>query len=269
MKEITYILELSNSDANRLALICKEKTGIVCKNCGSTKHYRLKTKDQHQCKVCRFRTTVKSGTAMQHSKITVKQWLIACWYLSKQGKSVSGLRLQEILELKSYRSVHLLLMKIRNVMSRVQIKAIGSELDKFNKICTKLSIRGTYGEAKDCLIANYADESGNFNIHIVSVDDIGKYQPQKNSAKSKARTHSWSLDTVNSVPFIKLENTGYWIRKHLGNLERSLNGIHNGVSEKYRQLYFDEFAYRTNLRMAKRNVFECLLNDLLCGYWFS
>lgn len=260
---------LSPAAAGRLLLIAKGKRGIVCKNCGSTEHYLLKTKDQHQCKVCRFRTTLKSGTAMQHSKLSAKQWLVACWYLSKQGKSVSGLRLQELLEVKTYRSAHLLLVKIRNVMSRAQINAIGSELDKFNKICAKLSIRGTFGEPRNCLIANFADEWGRYRIHLIASDDVGKYQPEKNSARSKARSHPWSEDYVNSVPELAMEDTTGWMRKHLSNLQRSLNGIHNGVSEKYRQLHFDEFSYRTNLRMAKQDVFETLLNDILSGCWFA
>jgi hypothetical protein len=263
----SYILELTESEANRIALLGKEKNGIICKKCGSTEHYRLNTKDQHQCKVCRFRTTVKSGTAMQHSKISVKQWLIACWYLSKQGKGVSGLRLVELLELKTYKSVHLLLMKIRNVMSIKQIQIIGNELDKFNKICIQLSIRGTQGTAKDCLIANYKDSAGNFRIQLISSEDLGRHQPQKNASNGKARSHPWQLHTVEFLPTLEEGQMNGWVKKHLANLERNLNGIHNGVSEKYRQLYFDEFAYRTNLRMARQNVFECLLNDLLSTLW--
>jgi hypothetical protein len=263
------IESLTPATASRIALIAKDKNGLVCKKCGSTEHYLLKTKDQHQCKVCRFRTTVKSGTAMQHSKLSVKQWLIACWYLSKQAKSVSGVRLQELLDMKNYRSIHLLLVKIRNVMSKSQIRTVGEELDKFYKISLKLSIRGTFGEPTECMIANYPDESGRYRIHLIAMEDLQKHQPQKNAAKGKARSHPWKLEDFNSLPVIELGDASGWFKKHISNLQRSLNGVHNGVTIPYRQLHFDEFSYRTNLRMAKKNVFECLLNDILSGNWFA
>ncbi|NRA11856.1 MAG: transposase, partial [Crocinitomicaceae bacterium] len=34
----------------------REKEGVICKKCGSSSHYWLKSKDQWQCKTCDFRT---------------------------------------------------------------------------------------------------------------------------------------------------------------------------------------------------------------------
>lgn len=46
---------------------------ITCKKCGGTNHYWLGSKNMWQCKNndCRFRTSLKSGTVMENSKLSV------------------------------------------------------------------------------------------------------------------------------------------------------------------------------------------------------
>jgi hypothetical protein len=41
------------------------------------------------------------------------------------------------------------------------------------------------------------------------------------------------------------------------------------VSEKYRQLYLDEFSYRTNLSMAGINMFEDLVANAVRDVWWN
>jgi hypothetical protein len=42
----------------------RDKAGVICKSCGSNEHYWLKSKSMYQCKCCRFRTSLRSGTIM-------------------------------------------------------------------------------------------------------------------------------------------------------------------------------------------------------------
>ncbi|MGY0407781.1 MAG: transposase, partial [Polaribacter sp.] len=55
---------------------CKEafkayrlEEGIRCKKCGGRLHYWKKNREQWECKNCNHRTTLKSGTVMQSSKL--------------------------------------------------------------------------------------------------------------------------------------------------------------------------------------------------------
>jgi DNA-directed RNA polymerase subunit RPC12/RpoP len=44
--------------------------GITCKRCKSSNHYWKKKREQWECKQCSFRTTIKSGTVMENSKLS-------------------------------------------------------------------------------------------------------------------------------------------------------------------------------------------------------
>jgi hypothetical protein len=67
---------------------------------------------------------------------------------------------------------------------------------------------------------------------------------------------------------LKISEIKSWIRQHLDNLEKNIKGIHHGVSEKYRQLYLDEFSYRTNLSMAGIDMFKDLTMRAMIEVWW-
>lgn len=65
------------------------RKGVVCKKCGNTQHYWLSSKKQFQCKNCRFRTTLQSGTVLQGSKLPVSYFFIGLHLLIHQDKRIS------------------------------------------------------------------------------------------------------------------------------------------------------------------------------------
>lgn len=48
----------------------RDKVGILCKRCGHTKHYWIKSQWSYECKQCRSRTSLRSGTIMQSSNLS-------------------------------------------------------------------------------------------------------------------------------------------------------------------------------------------------------
>lgn len=96
----------------------RESLGIVCKKCGNTDHYWLKGKSQWGCKKCRFRTTLRSGTVMENSKLPFHYWFIAMHLLTATKKSFSALELQRQLNHKRYQPIWEMLHKLRSVMGQ-------------------------------------------------------------------------------------------------------------------------------------------------------
>jgi transposase-like protein len=47
----------------------REQNDVVCPKCGSKEHYWLKGKLRYECKDCHYRQSLRSGTAMEHSKL--------------------------------------------------------------------------------------------------------------------------------------------------------------------------------------------------------
>jgi hypothetical protein len=65
------------------------RNGVICKKCGGKQHYWLASKKQFQCKHCRFRTTLQSGTVLQGSKLPVSYFFIGLHMLITQDRHIS------------------------------------------------------------------------------------------------------------------------------------------------------------------------------------
>lgn len=65
------------------------RNGVICKKCGGDRHYWLASKEQFQCKKCRFRTTLQSGTLLEGSKLPVSYFFIALHLLAKYENKLS------------------------------------------------------------------------------------------------------------------------------------------------------------------------------------
>lgn len=96
----------------------REQVGIRCKNCGHDQHYWLKSKEQFQCKKCRWRTTLRSGTVMENSKLPFQYWYIAMHLLTSTKKSFSALELQSQIGHKRYEPIWELMHKLRLAMGK-------------------------------------------------------------------------------------------------------------------------------------------------------
>ena len=83
----------------------REHEGVVCKGCGGTHHYWLKAKEQWQCVGCGFRTTLKSGSMMEGSKVSVRTWYLAMAFMSFSKKGISAAELQRQLGHPKYDTV--------------------------------------------------------------------------------------------------------------------------------------------------------------------
>lgn len=269
MKNLEYAPSFTDENADNFFLKLRLETGIICKKCKCERHYWISSISMFQCAECEFRTSLKSGTCLQHSKLSIKTWLLAIWYIAQFKKSLPALRLQELLCVKSYKTAHLLLMKIRNSMSQSQIDRIGGCLDSFIKIHQDLSVNQSEDEENMLLVSNTCEDGSHYTIHFVALNDLGKYKPDVKSHISKARSHMWTFDSALRCPVLEPDNVKRWIKKHIRNLERNLFGIYHGIGEKYRQLYFDEFCFRTNCSMSKKSYFESLLTCLISRTWYQ
>jgi len=94
----------------------RDQAGVVCKKCGCTEHYWQQTIWQYECKECKFRTTLKSGTVLEGSKLPYRYWLTGMAYLTTTKKSISALQLQKELGHKRYEPIWAMLHKLRLAM---------------------------------------------------------------------------------------------------------------------------------------------------------
>ncbi|MFT4523413.1 MAG: hypothetical protein ACI8ZN_002366, partial [Bacteroidia bacterium] len=73
---------------------------VTCKKCNSKEHWWLGCKQQWKCKSCSFRTTLRSGTMMQSSKLPLRTWYLAMAFMSFSKKGLSANELSRQLDNK-------------------------------------------------------------------------------------------------------------------------------------------------------------------------
>ena len=96
----------------------RDQQGVLCKRCGGDSHYWKADKWQYECKSCRFRTTLKSGTVMEGSNLPFRYWLTTMALLTSTKKSFSALELQRQLGHKRYEPIWAMLHKLRAAMGK-------------------------------------------------------------------------------------------------------------------------------------------------------
>lgn len=96
----------------------RDNTGVICKKCGCKEHYWLSTISYYKCKGCGFKTTLKSGTVMENSKLPYSYWYMAFMFVTSTKKSFSALEMQRQIGHKFYEPIWAMMHKIRIVMGK-------------------------------------------------------------------------------------------------------------------------------------------------------
>jgi hypothetical protein len=90
--------------------------GFVCPRCAG-KTARPMSRRLLLCRGCRYQVSVAVGTIFQDSHVPLTTWFRAMWLVSTQKDGVNALGLQQVLELRSYRTAWALLHKLRRAMA--------------------------------------------------------------------------------------------------------------------------------------------------------
>lgn len=67
--------------------------GMFCPFCGKYKIYRLEKQRRFKCGSCRKQFTVRTGSILAESKVSLQQWLLATWLLTTHRKGFSSVQL--------------------------------------------------------------------------------------------------------------------------------------------------------------------------------
>jgi transposase-like protein len=277
----------------------RDQEGVVCRNCGSNDHYWLATIWQYQCKHCKTRTTLRSGTVMQASKLPFKYWLIAMHLLTSTRKTFSALELQRQVGHKFYEPIWYMVQKIRKTMgirdSQYQLDKV-VELDEgfFESVDTEKTDedysekrkrgRGSQKQTKVMVMASTIHSATNPGKHkkptklryvrMVVVDNLKSStvnQVVEDTINSDSivitdnyRSYNNLSDQVwvheaQNVSGVQISKVLPWVHTMISNAKRNFLGIHHMISRKHFQDYIDEFCYKVNRRYFGEKLFDRLL----------
>lgn len=278
----------------------RDKIGVECQRCGSKNHYWIKSRWSYECKSCRSRTSLRSGTIMQGSNLSFLVWYRAMFLMSATKKGFSAKEMQRQLGLKRYEPVWSLVHKLRKAMgnrdSRYTLEGM-IEFDEGYFTVESSNIeqgkskrgRGAAGKRnvavmaestplEDPDISSKSNQVRYFKAKVLDTHlatEINQTINDELDDKSIVFTDQ-STSYVDIADFVELhvtaksnkevtEDTLKWVHIFISNAKRNLLGNYHKVKGKYLQLYLDEFVYKLNRRYFGDRLFERVVIASITG----
>lgn len=278
----------------------RDKIGVNCKKCGHTQHYWIKSRLSYECKNCRSRTSLRSGTIMQSSNLPFLIWYKTIFLLTATKKGFSSKEIQKQLGLKRYEPVWAMVHKLRRAMgnrdARYSLEGM-IEMDEGYFTIESSEIekakgkrgRGAAGKSNVAIMAESTQlediETGKktsqcryFKAKVLSshtADEINETVQESFGEKSIVLTDD-STSYVDISDYIELhvsekssedltKETLRWVHITISNAKRNLLGNYHKIKGKYLQLYLNEFVYKLNRRYFGEKLFDRLVIASITG----
>jgi len=283
----------------------KEKRGIVCKKCGSTSHYWNTTHLAHDCKKCGYRTTLRSGTVMESSKLPFQYWLYTIYLMTMTKKGMSAAEVQRQLGHKRYEPIWAMMHKTRSVMGLrddlYDLEGVVELDDSFFKTHSDLASeeplkrgRGSQKQSKVLIMAKVEPKKGRPKKHkkssafryvkmVVIPDSSSVTMNETFSTHAKSdvtvKSDGWrgfnKIKEVSAkhikkiVPPKEASKVLPWVHTMISNAKRTLLGINHQTKDEYLQNYLNEFCYKTNRRYFGVKLFDRLMVAAVADTWYG
>lgn len=278
----------------------REKEGVKCKKCGNQHNYWLQGKSQWQCSKFRFRTTLKSGTIMEGSKVSFHNWYKAMAFMTYSKKTISASELQRQLNHPKYDTIWSLMHKIREAMGKrdalYQLKGM-IEFDEgyFEKATSKyVKLKRGRGSQRQSNVAVMAESTPLEQIETGYISNQCRYFKMKvledhtsegvntvieEDFEEKSIVFSdKSTSYVDIADYVEMHISEVstnkttktilkWVHIAISNAKRALLGTFHKIKGKYLQSYLNEFCYKLNRRYFGDKVFDRLTLAVANSNW--
>lgn len=271
----------------------RDKIGVVCK-CGHTEHFWIKSIWTYECKKCRSRTSLKSGTIMQSSNLSFLIWYKTMFLMSVTKKGFSAKEIQKQLGLKRYEPVWAMVHKLRKAMGKRDERYTLEGMIEFDEgyftvessgIEQEKGLRGR-GAAGKQNVAIMAESTPLENIETGEISKSCRYFKAKvlethlsleiNETVKESIDNQSIVFTDKSTSYVDISDfvelhiteksderttneTLKWVHITISNAKRNLLGNYHKIKRKYLQLYLNEFIYKLNRRYFGDKLFERLI----------
>ncbi len=242
--------------------------GVTCAYCESERTSRQRDYRYHQCKDCRKKFTVRTGTIFERSHISLDKWLYAMYLLQTSRKGISSLQLSKQLGI-TQKSSWFLLHRLREACDieaspmsgvvEVDETYIGGKRENMSNSKRKeLAGRGTVGKIP---VLGMRERGGDVQAEVVDDTTAETLQGRvRESVEAGSTVYTdvsrayWSLGNTYDHGTVKhsvrefvneMAHTN-GIESIWAVLKRGYNGIYHQMSRKHLTRYINEFVFRLN-----------------------
>lgn len=260
--------------------------GFVCPRCGGRGSHRLRTRRLEQCRSCRHQVSPIAGTIFHKTRVPLRTWFLAIFFVARHKKGISALQLQRDTGLGSYQTAWTMLHKIRSSLAhRPELRLTGPvEADEAYVGGAASGGKPGRGAPNKALVAGAVERrkhaAGSVRLAVVkhaSQEELGPFvRGVINAHEATVLTDGWSgygdLTTHGAKHRALIQGSSAragvilpWIHKVFSNLKTWLRGTFHGVSAKHLGQYLQEFTYRFDRRGREPELFFLALRRAVRG----
>lgn len=254
--------------------------GYKCPRCGNEKYYFHSIRHLYQCSKCKYQVSVTAGTVFHKTRTSLIKWFWLIFLMGRQKSGVSMLSLQQMLEIKSYKTIWMMGHKIRHAMAH---------RDSYYKLAGLVEIDDTYiGSKKHGIRGRGAKGKSKVIVAVENIKNKPRYAKMESVDKVGGKAILTAFDGHLEVDVV-LRPDGFasykvlisdqrkyepiivssgedplfllhWVHMLISNIKSNIKGIYHGVSIKHIARYLSEFCYRFNRRFWENQMFDRILN---------
>lgn len=245
----------------------------------------------HECKDCKRRVSLRSGTSLAHTKLPFQYWYLSLHLMTATKKGLSALELQRQIGHKRYEPIFRMMHKIRSAMGKRDDRYLLKDMieldDAYIETCTekqeKTNLKrgkGSQRQTKTTVMAESivlekaeggikSNQCRYFKMKVNPSEGADETQGlvERHVAKNAVlfSDNSKAYVTLHKVVEAHLiensadsivNHTLKWVHIAISNAKRNLLGIYHSVNEEYLQSYLNEFCYKLNRRRFGTRLFD-------------
>jgi len=253
---------------------CRWPQGFECARCGGKAKPWTSSRGYLHCRLCGSEISVTAGSIFDRTRMPLRIWFAAMWFVISQKDGASALGLQRVLGFGSYQTAWAWLHKLRQAMVRPGRDRLCGRIEVDETYVGGKNVGGKRGRGSESkaivIIAVEVLSPKGFGrvrmrqIPDVSGDSLVPFVCDVAEKGSEILTDAWGgynqLSTFgyehNRVTVSNIGDPAHvsmpGVHRIATLLKRWLLSTHQGsVSEKHLEYYLDEYTFRFNRRTSR------------------